>query len=974
MADSPTAEPQPGTALAERALAALRRVFSYQSFRGSQLDIIVAACSGKDTFTVQATGSGKSLCYQLPSLIHPHTVTLVISPLISLMEDQVAKLSQLGVPACMISSQQSDSDRKQAERGAMQGEYAIVYVTPERITLERWLYNFAQSLLTNKGQKDRRYLLSLIAVDEAHCVSEWGHDFRPHYRLLGNLRSNLPSSHPEVAMMALTATATPRVRQEIVEELGLRNPDVWVGSFDRRNLFYEVRRKNNRGDLVSTVRKGAEKDDEQDGLQGWERGSTVIYCSTRDETVQLAALLSHNGIPALPYHAGLSASDRATTQRAFAFSKCRVVVATVAFGMGIDKADVRLVVHWGLAKAVEQYYQQTGRAGRDGLFSKCILFYDNTDLSRAMGLAGSDGARVAALFEDFRRYTSFGGCRRKYLLEYFGEEVEWTDCNGMCDSCAASAAAATTSVGSAHQVPLGPSHRDLAAHAYLLLCSVQATGGRYGMRVPIDLLQGAKTKKVETAVGGRIVPVAGKGNRVISGMWDFVFSELQSKGFILTNPNNFSKFTTTYSVSAAGRKYIDKFTESGAAVAVLKDPPPATPKLPKGTPTMDVEVPTWLLEQERSSATRSSRPASTPLSQVVANASARSRASPAAVNLSAQLTTGEFEVLNKITELTQEISEREFNGLNPELVLSSIVLRGIAKRRPSSVEAFGRCEGVGQHRGQRLGPKFVPLIVRTCQLLNLDLDVRLPGNFIAPPAQNLLNGHAYDDRAATIAEVLNSDELSKFQLHTKESFRLWLEGEDLQKIADLRGVKPSTVHENVCKMIEACSANTTPHLIFTVWDRFGIADDKRDIILQAMENLTSDPSKEWDGVKLRTVMDEIGDYEHHGISWDDVKATRLWWLADRLSHSDGDDKKRKREPVDESAMGAEEGGKKKAKPRVLPTSFSLSQIISDIPGKEFGKSTSAPRRSLLGSTLQNPLAILPSYILSRQSSIVMKFR
>ena len=382
----------------------LKQYFGYDRFRPLQEDIIANVLTGNDSLVIMPTGGGKSLCYQLPAL-RLGGITLVVSPLIALMKDQVDGLKANGIRAEFINSALPYQDMVRIRGEALGGEIKILYVSPERLALEGF-----QSLLNSLN-------VSLVAVDEAHCISEWGHDFRPDYRALGALRRSMP----DVPFIALTATATYRVRDDIVTQLGLQNPQRFVASFNRANLNYEVRPKRNSfGQLVEL-------------LESRRNQSAIIYCFSRKETEELAVDLRQQGLTAKPYHAGMDAEARRRTQEEFIAGEFPIVVATIAFGMGIDKPDVRLVVHNSLPKSLEGYYQETGRAGRDGLPSDCVLFYSYGDKSKQeffINRIGDDIERQKASdkLAQVVEYCQLQTCRRRYLLEYFDDETDFQWC------------------------------------------------------------------------------------------------------------------------------------------------------------------------------------------------------------------------------------------------------------------------------------------------------------------------------------------------------------------------------------------------------------------------------------------------------------------------------------------------------------------------------------------------------------------
>ncbi len=388
----------------------LKKFFGYDSFRPLQEDIITHVLERRDALILMPTGGGKSLCFQLPALLFDG-LTIVISPLISLMKDQVDALQANGIAAAFINSsldQETISDI-QARAGAKQ--LKILYLAPERLAIpqfRRWLASLS---------------VALIAVDEAHCISEWGHDFRPDYRQVHALRQDFPT----VPMIALTATATEQVRQDIITHLRLSPAKTFISSFNRPNLTYSVRPKRNA--LAVLV----------DLLKHHPDASTIIYCFSRKDTERLAATLQAQGLSAAAYHAGLESSDRQRVQEQFIRDETRIIVATIAFGMGIDKPDVRFVIHYDLPKSVEGYYQETGRAGRDGLPSQCLLFWSFGDVMKHRFFIdqiedSEERQRVERKLQQMVQYCQQASCRRKFLLNYFGEPWAEENCHG-CDIC-----------------------------------------------------------------------------------------------------------------------------------------------------------------------------------------------------------------------------------------------------------------------------------------------------------------------------------------------------------------------------------------------------------------------------------------------------------------------------------------------------------------------------------------------------------
>ncbi len=391
-------------------LETLKRHFGYDRFRPLQEEIIRHVMEGKDCLALMPTGGGKSLCFQMPALL-AGGLTLVVSPLIALMKDQVDQLTESGISAAYLNSSLSVREIEAVKRRALDGQLRLLYVAPERIATPEF-----RALLS-------RLDVRLLAIDEAHCISEWGHDFRPEYANLKILRTEFPN----VPTIALTATATDRVRRDIVRQLHLRQPRVFISSFNRPNLRYSVAPKKKGRDGLYAL------------LEKYRGESAILYSFSRKDTETLADDLRKRGFKAAAYHAGLDADARSRTQECFIKDDLDIVTATIAFGMGIDKPDVRLVAHCDLPKSVEGYYQETGRAGRDGLASECVLFFSPADRRKQMyfiNMMEHGQAREQAYqkLESVMRYGSLQECRRRYLLRYFNEVAASGNC-GNCDVC-----------------------------------------------------------------------------------------------------------------------------------------------------------------------------------------------------------------------------------------------------------------------------------------------------------------------------------------------------------------------------------------------------------------------------------------------------------------------------------------------------------------------------------------------------------
>lgn len=392
--------------------AALEKYFGYKSFRGPQEEIIRTLLSGKNVMVIMPTGAGKSLCYQLPALLLPGTA-LVVSPLIALMKNQVDQMQAYDIPAAYLNSSLTRAQADEVRQNCLQGQIKLLYVAPETLATESF-----QELL-------RQLQISFVAIDEAHCISEWGHDFRPEYRRIRSFLRGLPS----FPLIALTATATPRVQTDILENLEILDAVVFRTTFNRPNLYYQITPKRSQ---QQTLREIVQYIRARSGQSG------IVYCHSRKRVEEVARTLQANGIKALPYHAGMDSITRTRNQDAFLGEEVQVIVATIAFGMGIDKPDVRFVIHYDVPKSIENYYQETGRAGRDGLPADCILYYDYHDILKLdrflKDKPASEREAIVFLLQEMAYFCESGQCRRKMLLRYFGETYPHDHCAN-CDNC-----------------------------------------------------------------------------------------------------------------------------------------------------------------------------------------------------------------------------------------------------------------------------------------------------------------------------------------------------------------------------------------------------------------------------------------------------------------------------------------------------------------------------------------------------------
>ncbi len=462
----------------------LKEVFGFSRFRGNQEVIIRNLMAGNNTFVIMPTGAGKSLCYQIPAIISPGTA-IVISPLIALMKNQVDQMNAFGIDARFLNSTLSRAEITRVRKGVLDGEVKLLYVAPESLTKQENV-DFL-----------KKATLSFIAIDEAHCISEWGHDFRPEYRKIRpiiNQLGNLP-------LIALTATATPKVQLDIKKNLMLEDSELYLSSFNRPNLYYEVRPKVHvKRQLIQFIKDHMGK-------------SGIIYCLSRKKVEEIASFLQVNDIKAAPYHAGLDAAIRVKNQDDFLNEEVDIIVATIAFGMGIDKPDVRFVIHYDTPKSLEGYYQETGRSGRDGLEGNCILFYRYKDVlkiekfNKDKPVTERENAKV--LLDEMSSYAESSVCRRKQLLHYFGEQFEGKECGKTmwCDIC---------------KYP--PEKYDGKEQVLLVLEAASATGERFGLKHLVDVICGVENQYVISYKQNKL-PVFGKGKEKKGEFWSSVIRQ-----------------------------------------------------------------------------------------------------------------------------------------------------------------------------------------------------------------------------------------------------------------------------------------------------------------------------------------------------------------------------------------------------------------------------------------------------------------
>ncbi len=496
---------------------ALREHFGFDSFKGNQEIIIKSILSGKDTFVIMPTGGGKSLCYQLPALMSPGCA-LIVSPLIALMKNQVDLVrgySSKDNVAHFLNSTLSKAQIKKVRTDLLSGKTKMLYVAPETLTKQENLDFF------------RDLQISFIAVDEAHCISEWGHDFRPEYRRLKEMIEQISDKLP---IIALTATATPKVQSDIVKNLGLKSPNIYISSFNRPNLYYEIRQKKKKDATIKEIVKYIHQHKGKSG---------IIYTLNRKTTEELADMLVANNIKAVAYHAGLDPATRAQRQDMFLHEDVEVIVATIAFGMGIDKPDVRFVIHYNIPKSLENYYQETGRAGRDGLEGNCICFYSHQDVQKLEHLMRdkplSEREMGAQLINETVAYAESAVCRRKVILHYFGEQYDTENC-GQCDNCR------------------NPKEKiEVKNRVVIALKAIQALEERFGTEYVVNIITGKTSPQITTYRHDQL-EIFGEGKEFDAHFWNSLLRQMMLEGLIEKDIEEYGLLKVT----DKGKKFLKK--------------------------------------------------------------------------------------------------------------------------------------------------------------------------------------------------------------------------------------------------------------------------------------------------------------------------------------------------------------------------------------------------------------------------------
>jgi ATP-dependent DNA helicase RecQ len=605
--------------------AALHRIFGFEAFRPGQEAVVRDVLAGKDVLALMPTGGGKSLCFQLPALLKAG-LSIVVSPLIALMQDQVRLLEDNGVTATFINSTLRADEIRRRLSAAMQGEYKLIYLAPERLLLTDFLEGPLQRLSVDPG-------ISAFVIDEAHCVSEWGHDFRPEYRQLSTLRRR----YPQIPLLAFTATATARVRSDIATQLALRNPAMHLSSFNRPNLFYRVqpKSKNSYADLLARARAG---------------GAGIVYCLSRRRVEELASQLQGDRIAALPYHAGLDAAVRRDNQEAFIRDDAQVMVATIAFGMGINKPDVRWVSHYDLPRSLEGYYQESGRAGRDGDPAECTLYFGLADIRTAEFLIQQkvdpgtgdpleNEQRIAR--QQLRQVLSYAEsteCRRAIQLRYFDETIQGP-C-GACDNCCEPRA-----------------ERDCTVESKQFLSCIARLaqrGERFGAAHIIDILRGSRSERIVSR-GHDTLSVHGIGAKWRVQEWRELIRALRHQGLVVETQD--------------------------------------------GYPVLSLNAASWeVLRDQRT----------VQISEALPRAGSKTRsASPPAVPSPGVAPEGS-ELFETLRALRKRLADAQ--GMPPYVIFHDATLREIAQRRPVTLGQFAGILGVGEAKLARYGEEFVAVV------------------------------------------------------------------------------------------------------------------------------------------------------------------------------------------------------------------------------------------------------------------------
>ncbi|MCR4822655.1 MAG: RecQ family ATP-dependent DNA helicase [Treponema sp.] len=642
----------------------LKSVFGYDSFRLLQKDIITNVLNKRDTLAIMPTGGGKSLCYQIPALIF-EGLTVVVSPLISLMQDQVTSLNAAGVDAVFLNSTLDWEDYKESMNSIRRGQTKIVYVSPEGLMTPK----------INDLLHDPRVSVSCITIDEAHCVSEWGHDFRPDYLEISSLRNQFK----DAVFLALTATATPHVREDIIKNLKLKKPAVLISSFDRPNIYLDVKPKNRNAldQVVECIRRH------------WDE-SGIIYCFSKKQVDNLTAQLDSLGYSVLNYHAGLDDQTRADHQNKFIRDQIQIMVATLAFGMGIDKPNVRFVIHYDMPKSLEQYYQEIGRAGRDGLECEALLLYSPGDIHKIRYFFDdvADRDRAEALLQGMLSYATGRSCRRELLLSYFGEKYQGKreKCCDLCDC--------------------GPlPEMDMTIPCQKLMSCIIRTGSRFGTTYIIDVLLGSRAKRILDN-GHNMISTWGIGRELDKNQWQEVVNLLIEKNFI-----------TKY-----GDYSILLLTNEGLSALKNRDKITLPFHMPKGSGKSQGSL---VAEGTFSPKNRASSGANGGLmfpkaEKKKSSWSSSSQQKPAFVLHKKEVDFGEDEEGRQIQSALKKWRKKKAEEMNvpPYVIFGDRTMNDIAAKKPRKTEDLYDVMGLGEKKVEKFGQEILRIVEGNIPSLN----------------------------------------------------------------------------------------------------------------------------------------------------------------------------------------------------------------------------------------------------------------
>lgn len=826
-----------------KSLAVLMAKFGHRQFRPYQWQIISSILKQKkDNCAIMTTGYGKSLCYQFPA-VFSGGVTLVISPLISLMEDQVLSLTIANISACLLGTAQKNSSQTIAD--ILASKFSLVYLTPEFCTGE-----FGISLLKDMNSKLQ---IALIAVDEAHCVSSWGHDFRHSYRTLGMLKTLLP----EVPVLAVTATATERVRSDIIKSLKLENPQIVCTGFDRPNLYYAALPKGPSlfDDLKPLMRRRSGK---------WDfEGATIIYCITRKDTETISEVLQNHQVHCLPYHAGLSLAIRKETHEQFVKDKVPVIVATIAFGMGIDKPDIRNVIHYGSSGSIESYYQEVGRAGRDGLPSKCVAFFSSQDFATHGFLIekGQNCNRRAELLGTMKQYLNSRKCRRAFLVSYFeGKDVFMSERSDCCDNCGAKTAPCDQYEGLDER-----GFYDFTEDAVKYLSAISVLGGKYGHGMYVLFVRGSKSSKIPDRL--RQHPAFGTGKNKSEDWWKAIANFLDLKHYLKqTRSKSASKFSVSvFDVSDEGLAFLNTPED---ARKLLEQPPLGVLHLMKKR-----QAPSGWIVSERAPPASGGAPAEL----------AKAEESPQEVDERLQL-------LRLLRNARSQLARS--NDCMPYMVASDFILMEMARHKPRNLPQLRalKIEGLTEARIEKFGLQLLEVIQNNAA----DVPKSSQGTLL-----EILKLHPIPG-----AKVVSSSSLS---------YEYFASCKSIEQVAAKRNLAPSTVFGHLVSLLKCgypikleelgVSATTKQTILEAIRKQGGGFSELAPIKAQCPEEVTYDQIK---GVcaylHVRRHVKELGvpfeefddppESGHSGADFEDHEDSLLAALVDQMEQQiEGDEKK-----------------------------------------------------------------------------------